>query len=316
MSQPSPAAPDLAAAPPVTSRRSLHGTLLVLLSATAFGLMALFARRAYAEGVSVLLLLTLRFSIASLALWAVLLWQRRPLALPRPTLAGLLLMGGVGYVGQSFGYFTALTRIPAATVAMLLYTFPAIVMVLSFLLGRERPTLARLGALACALLGCLLVLGAPRAAGDPLGVALALLAAAVYACFILAGAHFTAGQPPLLTSAYILTAAAAVYLAITTLAGDLRLDLTLAAWGAVLATALVSTVLPLTTMFAGIARIGPSRAAIVSTAEPVVTAVGAALLLGEPIGPLQALGAACILGAVVWLQLADRHPTSAREAML
>ena len=79
------------------------GTLLALVSSVAFGAMALFARAAYAAGVTPITLLFLRFSIAALCMFVVVLARGERLPRGR-TLLGLVLMGGVGYVGQSFSF--------------------------------------------------------------------------------------------------------------------------------------------------------------------------------------------------------------------
>jgi drug/metabolite transporter (DMT)-like permease len=54
-------------------------------------------------------------------------------------------------------------------------------------------------------------------------------------------------------------------------------------------------------VFAGIARIGPTNAAMISTLEPVVTVALAALLLGETLEPVTLLGGGLILAAVLLL---------------
>lgn len=81
------------------------------------------------------------------------------------------------------------------------------------------------------------------------------------------------------------------------------------AWAAVVGIALVSTVLAITTFFAGLERLGPPDTATLSTVEPVVTVVLAAAVLDESIGPAQLLGGALILVAVV--ALARRRPAPA-----
>ena len=59
--------------------------------------------------------------------------------------------------------------------------------------------------------------------------------------------------------------------------------------------ALVSTVGAILLFFAGLARVGPSVAAILSVLEPVVTAVGAAVVFGETL-----TGDSCWVGAWCW----------------
>ena len=97
------------------------GTLLVIVSTVAFGAMALFARIAYAAGISPTTLLFLRFGIAALFTALIVLVRREPHPPPR-VIGGLALMGGVGCVGL---------------VALLLYLYPAIVALLSAALFRE-----------------------------------------------------------------------------------------------------------------------------------------------------------------------------------
>ena len=56
-------------------------------------------------------------------------------------------------------------------------------------------------------------------------------------------------------------------------------------------------------VFASTARIGPFRTALLMNLEPPLTAVGSALFLGEVITPLQALGGAVMIGALVAFQI-------------
>jgi len=66
-------------------------------------------------------------------------------------------------------------------------------------------------------------------------------------------------------------------------------------------TAMAATVLPGVTFLAGLHRIGPTHAAMLSTLEPVVTVLLAALLLGELIRPVTLVGGGLILAAVLLL---------------
>lgn len=73
------------------------------------------------------------------------------------------------------------------------------------------------------------------------------------------------------------------------------------AWAAVFAIAIVCTVVAMLGLFVGIRHLGAADAATLSTLEPVVTIVLAAIFLGEAFTPLQILGGAIVLTAVVWL---------------
>ena len=106
------------------------GVLWIVLSAAGFGAMAIFAKLAYQDGVSLSTMLFLRFSFAGLLLaaWGMAHGMRWPRG---RDLLWLLAMGGVGYVGQAYCYFSALQHASAGLVALLLYLYPAIVTLLS-----------------------------------------------------------------------------------------------------------------------------------------------------------------------------------------
>jgi drug/metabolite transporter (DMT)-like permease len=131
---------------PDHARDKLAGVLLIALSASAFGAMAIFARFAYAAGADVYGLLLVRFMLAAAALaWVM---RTRGIALPpwRRVLA-LAAMGGIGYVGQSFCFFSALNHAQASLVALLLYLYPLFVTILAAVFLKERLTTAAVIAL-------------------------------------------------------------------------------------------------------------------------------------------------------------------------
>jgi drug/metabolite transporter (DMT)-like permease len=279
------------------------GTFLCVASGAAFGAMAVFGKLSYDEGTNVATLLVVRFVLAAALFWLLVLatgalGELRALR-GRDARIGLG-MGALGYAAQAGCYFAALERIDASLLALVLYTFPAIVAVAAVALGRERMSGRRLTALALALGGLVLVVaGAGTGALDPLGVALALGAALVYSAYILVGDGISGRVRPLLLSAVVCTGAAVSLTVGTTLLGQLRPgDVALAGWGWLACLALVSTVGAIALFFAGLRRVGPTNAAILATVEPLVTVVLAALVFGESLGPVQLAGGALVVSAV------------------
>jgi drug/metabolite transporter (DMT)-like permease len=274
------------------------GVAYIVASAVCFGAMAIMARFAYASGVDTTTLLALRFGIAAALLLAIAL--ARGETWPRgKTLAMLVALGAFGYGGQAFTFFTALTLVPAGLVALLLYLYPALVAVLSALLLHERLSAAKLLALAVALVGTVLTIG-PISSVSPLGVALGIGAAAIYAVYIVAGSRLSARVAPRTMATVVIASAAAVFLVAAHIQGP-TWPRTPAGWSAVLGIAIISTVAAIIFFFAGLERVGPTRAAVLSTVEPVCTVVLAAALLGETVAPSQLVGGALILTAVVLL---------------
>lgn len=274
------------------------GAGLVALSALSFGAMAIFARFAFAGGVDVTALLFLRFLIAG-ALMAVLMSAlKRPWPRSRNALT-LALMGGVGYVAQALCFFLALQHASAGLVALLLYLYPFLVTLLGVAFAGERLTLLRTLSVLSALLGTALTIGAGLS-GSPLGIALGVAAALIYSIYILVGNRVLKEEDPLAAAAVVMLAAAGVF-GLVVLVDAPRFPASAAAWAAVLAIALISTVVAMVGFFAGIKRLGAADAATLSTLEPVVTFVLAAIFLDEPVSAAQMAGGAIVLGAVIAL---------------
>lgn len=280
----------------------LSGALYVALSATAFGAMAIFAHYARASGADVVTVLFLRFAISAALLTAMMIATARRWPSGRNALV-LAAMGGVCYVGQSFSFFSALDYASAGMVALLLYLYPFLVMVLGALFLGRRLTFGRVAAALAALLGTALTIGGGLE-GQPLGVVLGVAAALIYSVYILIGGRVMNEEEPLAAAAVVMIAAAVVFGLIVGANGP-KWPQGGAGWLAVGAIALVSTVIAMVSFFAGLRRLGAADAATLSTFEPVVTFVLAALFLGQPILPNQIAGGAVILCAVIWLTRAS-----------
>ena len=279
--------------------RRLEGIALVVLSGCCFATLGVFNRFASARGVNVLTLLTLRFGLAALCLW-VLALPRHSVRLSRRKIAGFLLMGSL-FVLEAGLFFVSSRRIPVALTSLLLYLFPALVMLLAWALRGEHPGTRGLLALALALGGIALAVGSPAHKLDPLGVLLGLGSAFGYAVYIFLGSTFTRGVPPLVSTAWISTCAAVIFLILAVATGSFHPVQALPAWGSVLGLALIATVISVVTLMAGLARISATEASIAATVEPIGTAVLGVVFLHETLQGLQLIGGGLVLLAVLLL---------------
>lgn len=291
------------------------GAVLVAVSAAAFGSMAVFGVWAQEDGTDTLALIFVRFALASVVLLAVVRMRRvtwPPLRRWWPVAA----LGGIGYVGQATCYFLALEYAQASLVALLLYLFPAFVTVLAVVFLGDRPHLVTMLALALSLLGTVLVVGG--GSGRLLGIILAVSAAVIYSVYIVVGSVVTTGLDVIVVSTVICCSAAVV-------TGLLNLAAALTGhaqsfpdgpkgWGSLVAIAVICTAGAILAFFSGLPLLGPTATSVLSTVEPVVTVALATTLLGERLGPVQVLGGALVLGAVIWLALSHREPIAAAEA--
>ncbi|WP_439026116.1 DMT family transporter [Haloarchaeobius sp. DT45] len=278
------------------------GTLLVLVSAAAFGTLGIFGKLADGAGLTVPTLLTFRFLIASLLVWAVLGVRGQARFLTGRGLAVALGLGILGYALMSGLYFVGLGYLTAGLAGIVLYTYPAFVVCLALLSGRESVTSRLVGALVLSLAGVALVLGVDPAGADPLGVGIVLAAAVVYAGYITASGMALDSVGARTLTAHVLPAAGGAFLAVGTLTGTLSVPASTTQWSVVVGIALVATIVPIFTFFAGIERVGASRASVLSTVEPAVTVALGAVYLSEPVTVTTVVGGVLVLAGVVLAQ--------------
>ena len=277
--------------------RRLTGIILIAISAASFGTLAIFGRYAYAENIDTFTLLFLRFGFSASFMTMMLILRKEPFPRGR-VLAQLIGMGGIGYAGQSFLYLTAIKYASAGLVALLLYLYPFFVAILSMIFLQEKLTRVKAFALALALCGTALTVG--PVSGQPIGAIMAIVAALGYSIYIIVGANVMKHVSPFQSSTVIFTSASVVY-GLLTFTNGIHLPQTNFGWLLIAGIVVVSTIIPVTTFLAGLERIGPTNAAMLSTIEPIITVFLATVLFGDKLAPIVLAGGVLILIAVVIL---------------
>ena len=275
------------------------GTALCVVSAGSYGATGVLGKLAYDEGLPVTGLLAGRFTLAAIILWAIVV-ALGPAA--RPSRRGALAGVGLGlavYAAQTGSFFWALTRLDAALTVLLVYVAPVLVAVGAVAFGRERLSAAQLVALPVALGGTALVAtGNGVGAADGLGVLLAFACAVAFAAYMLLSHAVVGHVHPVALSATVCTGCAISFTTAAAIGGHLPTGTSGRGWLLILALAIMSTVIAITTLAAGTARVGPSTATILSTFEPLVATILAVTLLDERLAALQVLGGVLVVASV------------------
>jgi drug/metabolite transporter (DMT)-like permease len=273
-------------------QRDLIGVAVASGAAIAFGTLAIFAKHAYDAGATPAPLLAVRFSICAVLLASYNGVTGRALLVARSKNVQLFLMGALGYAFESLLFFLALERAPAGTVALIFYSYPIWVVVLSLATGLEKLHARLLGALALGTTGVSLVFS--LSLDEPAGAFLALAAAVTVAIYVTLAQIVMRGIDPAVSALWTATGAA-----VTTGIGALALGHGLPAASLPHATGLAAaTAIAFVALFAAIERIGSARASVAAMLEPVTTVLLAAWLLGEAITARSAAGTVLIIAAL------------------
>ena len=274
----------------------LGGIFLVAVSAFCYGFLPIFAKLAYAAGTSTYTLLFLRFATATLVMFLIMYLRKVPLPSPKEMIA-FFLLGSMGYAGQSFCYFVALNYASSGTVSLLLYTYPAMVMLGSALLFKEKITTGKLISLCFALLGAFVIIGGEFDT-DVIGLVLAILSAVLYAVYILVSSRVVRPGMGTQSAAFIMFGAAVVY-GVTVLLSGFEPPKEPVGFAAVILIALVSTVGSFWSFLTGMEKTGPTIASLVSTLEPLVTVIASVLILCEAVTRNLILGGCLVMASLL-----------------
>jgi drug/metabolite transporter (DMT)-like permease len=285
--------------------------IAAIVSAACFGTLAIFTSTAYRHGAQPLPLLAWRFALAAVLLGGYLL-VRRPgsLRVPASDIARYAVLAVAGYGAASICFFFALTHIDASVVAILLYTYPAMVALAERVVYGTRLGGARLAAVLLTFAGCALVLD-PFGVGDGVsmtGVLLGLGAAAGYSLFSMLSQRWGEGRSrtTLMTYLFIFTALFAGLAAVATGAPLSPSVWDPVVWAMLAGIVLLPTFVAILLYLQALRGLGAPQAAILSTFEPVFTIALAALILGEKLSLGQWVGAALVIVGVFVAEKAGR----------
>lgn len=220
---------------------------------------------------------------------------------------GIVGLGFLGYYAASFLDFVGLQWVGAGVGRLILYLFPTLVVLLSFLFLHKRPTRREIVALVMSYAGIALVVSSqvhPESRLFALGALLVFASALCYAIYLVIGSQIVKRVGSMRFTAYS-TVVATVPAVIQFFAMESAQSLALpgAVWGYAIILATLSTVLPLFLQAEALNRIGASHFALIGALGPVSVAMTSALGLDEPFTWVQAVGGALVIFGVLLVSL-------------
>ena len=234
-------------------------------------------------------------------------WRR--LRLPAADLRHLFLLGVLGVAASNYLYYLAIQRTNVATAIILQYTAPVWVLLYTVSRGLQKPTAQRVAAVLLALVGIVLVIGVFNSGGfrmDAIGLTAALLAAFSFAFYNVGGHSILSRYDRWTVLFYAIFSASLFWMVINPPWKIAAAHYATSQWLFLLGFSLISVLAPFSFYFAGLQHLEPTRAIVVSCLEPVFSIVIATIALGEVMRPVQTVGIALVLVAIVVVQLPDR----------
>lgn len=277
------------------------GVGFVLLSAVAFASTPAFVRLAYTAQINGLSLVAFRCLIAAAVLWLAARVIREKTATRGPAWR-LVMVGALLFGPQMWTYFAALEQLDTSITVAIVYIYPALVAILVALRARRLPKAAEISLLLLGLGGvAVIVLANSVGTGSKIGVLLAAVTALGYAMYVFAADATVGDTPPLAAASLVLLGAGGSSVVMALLNGQLDFPSSATGVGYVALHGVIIVPIGLAAYYAGLKRLGATLTSLVDTSQPAIAALIGVAVLGERLLPVQALGIAAIVVAVLGL---------------
>lgn len=298
----------------------------IILSAVMLSLKGVFAKLALNEGMSVDVILFYRYALAFPLAWLVAKIMLRSKPLLSMTRKELIIFGISSIISYYLGNkadFTAVDLLGASVSRLILYTYPAFVVLINAIMARKLPTKQQLLILGLVQIGLFFTVyqfGLDVSITSWQGLIIGLGASLAFASYILTVQTYGQRIPSISIIAYAVTVgglASALDLIITSplafnqIIHEFYVAPKALAWIGCMA--VFSTFVPLLIFAEAIKRIGGNESAIVSAVGPFITIIFAYFLLGETMELSQIAGGILIIYAIFLLSKSDmkRHKEKA-----
>ena len=284
----------------------------ILLAGALWGSSCLFVSRLTVMGFSPMHSTLIRVLLGALILNVAVIVKGKGFRLYRISLSSLGIAAASGIcsvLAMCIFYYSCMLRTSAAVSAILLYTAPIFVMVMSVIFFKERITPKKILAFSVAIVGCALASGiASGATADGLGILFGVLSGFAYSLYgILTPFYMKKNNEPLTFSALNFTFASLGALVICDPVGLVdvlstadRLPLWLILF---VLFSLCTAVLPYALYTLGLSGVRPDVASILAFSEPLTAAVLGITVLRQPFDAAQGIGIALVIAAIVILNL-------------
>ena len=293
-----------------TRWQEITGYALIALASCFWGGSASLGKTLFREGVTTAMLMQVRSVFTAVILVIVLsIFARKHLKIQARDLWGLLLLALPGLVLVNVSYYQALKMMPVAIAVFIQFTAAVLVFLYGWLTKQEKATTGKLIALVLSVLGTLLMVQLQRDQLQDLptfGLMCAFMSMISYAFYLVVSHRLSEKHSAFTLVVYGYGLAALFWIIALNPYHTFTFITERNLWVPTLLFSLFSTLIPFTLFMFAMKRVSPTGAAIASTTETVMATLFAFIFLGEVLYPVQIIGAAFILCAIILLMLPQK----------
>lgn len=284
----------------------LVGTLAIIGATVCYGLVPSLSFMAFDSGLVSETILFNKFLYAAIIMWAYIFIKKIPFKLTREQIKPMIVVV-LAYAGIAITLYLAFENISGSLATIIEFTFPAMVIAVEMIRGREPVRAVKINAVILSMIGLALVVWSPDMEIKIIGVIWALLCAVCYVFYTIGLAHPVLNDVnTFVTAGYVMVTSAFINFFRCFFS-----DAPMFSQGGeqlffVLMLAIVNAFLAIMLFCLGVKLIGPTNASIINTAEPVCACVFGYFLIGDIITKTMVIGGFLVVLAVLLTNLPDK----------
>ena len=296
----------------MTNNTKYLGALCVIITSVCYGLVPSFSFISFGMGVATETLLFNKFLYAAIIMWAFLLVRKIKFRFSRRA-ALTMIVTCAGYIGMSTTLYISFDYISGSLATIVSFTFPAMIVAIEMIKGRERVRAAKILAVVLSFGGLCLIVWDPDMKANIIGIFFAFLAAVGYVIYIFGlSAESVKKESSFAIAGYVMTSAATVNFVRCAISGKPLFATEPAQFGMMILLSVVCVFLAILFYAIGVRLIGPGNAALVNTLEPVLACIFGHFLVGDVLTGIMMIGSTLVVAAVLIVNLPEKQSESTR----
>lgn len=276
--------------------------IFILLAGSLWGLTGIFTRELLPYGIDGIRLTFARSAFTLVVIFFIILFKDKSLLKIKLKDIWMFLGSGIlSFLFFSFCYMNSISKNSLSAAAILLYTAPIFITVISIPLFKENLNIKKAVSLIAAITGCVLVACNGTITVTKIGLVYGIGSGLGYALYSIFGRIATEKYSSLTITFYTFlfaTTGSAFFVNLKTLGGCFKSEKAIVL---TLLCSVLTTILPYLFYTRGLTKISPSTASIIATIEPVVASVIGFLFFSEELNIFGVFGIIIVIGSIIFL---------------
>jgi len=281
------------------NKSKLTGILLIIGATAGYALVPSLSFLAFDQGVETETLLFSKFFYATLLMWAYILLKKLPLHMEKKTRAMLILVG-LAYISLATTLYFAFDYISGSLATIISFTFPAIIVAIEMITGKERVRAAKILAVILSMIGMIFIIWSPDISANIIGILFASGTALSYVVYMMGlSTDAIKKTNSLVVAGYVLLMSTIFNLFRCLLSGKPLLTTGFNQLWIILILAVFGAFMAILFFCMGVKLIGPGNAAIINTFEPVLACFFGYTIIGDVLTRNMLAGSGMVVLAVL-----------------